>query len=216
MPTDQCLHPSALRLSASGRAGACLPAGHHVSVRAMKGTDALLAARLAAGDELALAEAFDQFGSTVYNAALRVLRNETAAQDVVREGVRRLVPYQSVAYARLYLDRLAPIVEADADAGMEGRVLREVARHLAVRMSYEDVVRVAQAKISPARLQRIAREELRVKDEPYSVHDFLKPGFEELTQLLPPALARPSVPVPAMATATPTVIQLTQPSIGST
>ena len=58
-------------------------------------------------------------------------------------------------------------------------------------MSYEDVVRVAQAKIAPARMQRIAREELQAKDEPYSVHDFLKPGIEELTQLLPPLLARP-------------------------
>jgi indolepyruvate ferredoxin oxidoreductase beta subunit len=40
-------------------------------------------------------------------------------------------------------------------------------------------------------MRRIAREELRVKDEPYSVHDFLKPGIEELCQLLPPFLARP-------------------------
>ena len=29
------------------------------------------------------------------------------------------------------------------------------------------------------------------KDEPFSVHDFLKPGIEELCQLLPPLLARP-------------------------
>ena len=58
-------------------------------------------------------------------------------------------------------------------------------------MSYEDVVRVAQAKISPARMRRIAREELRVKNEPFSVHDFLKPGIEEFCQLLPSFLARP-------------------------
>ncbi len=32
---------------------------------------------------------------------------------------------------------------------------------------------------------------MRVKDEPYSVHDFLKPGIEEMCQLLPPFLARP-------------------------
>ena len=51
----------------------------------MKGTDGLLAARLAAGDEPALAEAFDRFGPAVYHAALRVLRNETAAQDVVQD-----------------------------------------------------------------------------------------------------------------------------------
>ena len=102
-----------------------------------------------------------------------------AAQATAIEGVRRLTAYQSDAYARLYLDRLTAIATADADAGAQGKLLKETARHLAVRMSYEDVVRVAQAKIEPERFRRIAREELRVKDEPYSVHDFLKPGIEE-------------------------------------
>ena len=130
-------------------------------------------------------------------ATLEALEQDVAsiipppAQAIAIEGVRRLVPYQGVSYARLYLDRLAAIADADEAAGAQGKLLAEVARHLAVRMSYEDVVRVAQAKISPARMQRIAREELRAKDEPYSVHDFLKPGIEELTQLLPGVLARP-------------------------
>jgi indolepyruvate ferredoxin oxidoreductase beta subunit len=106
------------------------------------------------------------------------------------EGVRRLIHYQNVPYAWLYLSRLRPIVEADHLLGAQGRLVKEVARHLAVRMSYEDVVRVAQAKISPARMQRIAQEELRVNGEPFSVHDFLKPGIEELCQLLPPFMAR--------------------------
>jgi indolepyruvate ferredoxin oxidoreductase beta subunit len=113
------------------------------------------------------------------------------AQAVAVEGVRRLIDYQSVAYARRYLDRLRPITDADEAAGAHGKLLKEVARHLAVRMSYEDVVRVAQAKIAPSRMRRIAREELRVKDEPFSVHDFLKPGIEEFCQLLPSLLARP-------------------------
>ena len=115
------------------------------------------------------------------------------AQPIAIEGVRRLVPYQSIAYARLYLERLVAIAKADEQSGAQGKLLKEVARHLAVRMSYEDVVRVAQAKIAPARMARIARDELRVKDEPYSVHDFLKPGIEELCQLLPPFLARPII-----------------------
>jgi len=113
------------------------------------------------------------------------------AQEIVLEGVRRLADYQNLAYVQLYLTRLKPIAEADARAGMQGRLLREVARHLAVRMSFEDVVRVAEAKIAPKRLARIAREELGVTDEPFTVHDFLKPGIEELTQLLPPVIARP-------------------------
>jgi indolepyruvate ferredoxin oxidoreductase beta subunit len=113
------------------------------------------------------------------------------AQPTAIEGVRRLIAYQGIGYARLYLDRLRALVDADAAGGAPGKLLKEVARHLAVRMSYEDVVRVAQAKIAPSRMRRIAREELRVKNEPYSVHDFLKPGIEELCQLLPSFLARP-------------------------
>jgi indolepyruvate ferredoxin oxidoreductase beta subunit len=112
------------------------------------------------------------------------------AQPVAVEGVRRLIAYQGLAYAKLYLTRLRPVAEVDAAAGAHGKLLKEVARHLAVRMSYEDVVRVAQAKIASSRMRRIAQDELRVKNEPYSVHDFLKPGIEELCQLLPPFLAR--------------------------
>ncbi len=116
-----------------------------------------------------------------------------AAQAFAIEGVRRLTSYQSAGYARLYLDRLAPIAAADEMSGAQRKLLKETARHLAIRMSYEDVVRVAQAKIAPDRMRRIAREELRAKGEPYSVHDFLKPGIEELCQLLPPFLARPII-----------------------
>jgi indolepyruvate ferredoxin oxidoreductase, beta subunit len=113
-----------------------------------------------------------------------------AARDVVVAGVRRLAAYQDVAYAQLYLDRLAPIRAADARAQAGGRLVRETARHLALRMSYEDVIRVAQAKIDPARLERISAE-LGVKPgEPFTVTEFLKPGIEELCSLLPPALAK--------------------------
>jgi indolepyruvate ferredoxin oxidoreductase, beta subunit len=113
------------------------------------------------------------------------------AQGMGLEGVRRLIHYQSIDYAWLYLSRLRPIAEADQTIGAQGNLLKEVARHLAVRMSYEDVVRVAQAKAAPARMRRIAHEELRVNGEPFSVHDFLKPGIEELCQLLPSFMARP-------------------------
>ncbi len=113
------------------------------------------------------------------------------AQGMGLEGVRRLIHYQSIDYAWLYLSRLRPIAEADQTIGAQGKLLKEVARYLAVRMSYEDVVRVAQAKTAPERMQRIAREELRVNAEPFLVHDFLKPGIEELCQLLPSFMARP-------------------------
>jgi indolepyruvate ferredoxin oxidoreductase beta subunit len=114
-----------------------------------------------------------------------------AAREVVVEGLRRLAAYQDIGYARLYLDRLAPIKAADAQAGKDGVLLRETARHLALRMSYEDVIRVAQAKIDPQRRRRIEKE-LGVKPgQPYAVAEFLKPGVEEFCSILPPVLARP-------------------------
>jgi indolepyruvate ferredoxin oxidoreductase alpha subunit len=117
-------------------------------------------------------------------------RMPDAARDVIREGVRRLVAYQDEAYARLYLDRLAAIRDADARANAAGRVLRETARHLAVRMSYEDVIRVAQAKTDPARFARIAAEVGARPGEPVKIFEFLKPGVEELCSVLPVSLAR--------------------------
>ncbi|MBX9777742.1 MAG: indolepyruvate oxidoreductase subunit beta family protein [Xanthobacteraceae bacterium] len=119
-----------------------------------------------------------------------IARLPEAARDIIREGVRRLTGYQDQAYARLYLDRLAPIRDADTRAKAEGRLLRETARHLAVRMSYEDVIRVAQAKTDPARFARIAAEVAARPGEPVKVFEFLKPGVEELCSVLPPSLAR--------------------------
>jgi indolepyruvate ferredoxin oxidoreductase alpha subunit len=112
-------------------------------------------------------------------------RMPAPARAFMTEGVRRLAAYQDLAYARLYLDRLAPISAADH----EGRLLAETARHLAVRMSYEDVIRVAQAKIDPSRLARIAGELSIKPEQTFTVIEFLKPGVEEFCSVLPPWLA---------------------------
>src|SRR5262249_9002457 len=112
------------------------------------------------------------------------------AREVIQEGARRLVAYQSIAYAQLYIDRLAPIRLADERADAGGRLLREVGRHLAVRMSYEEVIRVAQAKIERGRHARIAADMGAKPDEPLRITEFLKPGIEEFCSILPPDLAR--------------------------
>jgi RNA polymerase sigma-70 factor, ECF subfamily len=51
----------------------------------VRATDALLAARLAAGDDHALAEVFDRFGAAVYGAAVVVVGDGSHAQDVVQD-----------------------------------------------------------------------------------------------------------------------------------
>jgi indolepyruvate ferredoxin oxidoreductase beta subunit len=131
-----------------------------------------------------------QAGSTsLADLESEIARMPAQARMFASEGVRRLAAYQDIAYARLYLDRLAPVQGADAKA--DGRLLAETARHLAVRMSYEDVIRVAQAKIDPARYERIVTEMGIKPDQPFAVTEFLKPGVEEFCSVLPPWLSRP-------------------------
>jgi len=105
-------------------------------------------------------------------------------QEVLELGVRRLVDYQDAHYGALYLDRLAPWREADGD------LLATVARHLAVRMSYEDAIRVAQAKTRPERLARVRAETGAAPGDLVVITEFLKPGLEEICDILPEAPAR--------------------------
>jgi indolepyruvate ferredoxin oxidoreductase beta subunit len=104
-----------------------------------------------------------------------------ASLDIVEEGIRRLVDYQDRTYAALYLDRLT---------GFGPAVVREVARHLAVRMSFEDVIRVAQAKTSRERLERVRAEVRAQPHEPVEITEHFKPGNEEVAAILPPFAAR--------------------------
>jgi RNA polymerase sigma-70 factor (ECF subfamily) len=55
------------------------------SVHGVQPTDALLAARLAAGDDDAPVEVFDRLAPVVHSAALRVLGQGAVAQDVVQD-----------------------------------------------------------------------------------------------------------------------------------
>src|SRR6185369_16451953 len=83
------------------------------------------------------------------------------ARSMLIEGARRLVDYQDPAYAQLYLDRLARI---SRPAHGEPLLLQESARHLALWMSYEDTIRVAELKTRATRFERV-RGEVRVNDD---------------------------------------------------
>jgi indolepyruvate ferredoxin oxidoreductase beta subunit len=110
------------------------------------------------------------------------------ARPVAIEGLRRLTDFQDTRYAALYLDRLARFVGL---AGADGPLLRELARHLAVRMSYEDTIRVAQLKLRAARLTRVAAEARARPQDIVRITEYLKPGPEEILGVLPAGVARP-------------------------
>lgn len=107
---------------------------------------------------------------------------------IVGEGVRRLIDYQDAAYGETYLDRLDTVLAADRDAkgAAHGFALtRETARHLALWMAYEDVIRVADLKSRMGRHARVRREVAAKAHEPVRMTEFLKPGIDELASVLP-------------------------------
>jgi len=119
----------------------------------------------------------------------RVQRDFPAAvHPVLLEGVRRLIDYQDLAYAGLYLDRAAAI--AALPSRDEHRLLRETARHLALWMSYEDTARVAALKTRSSRFERV-RGEAGVKDgQVLAINEYMHPRLQEICETLPAGIGR--------------------------
>lgn len=117
-------------------------------------------------------------------------RYPVPTREIIVEAVRRLSRYQDSKYAGLFLDRLDRVKDAELAAGGSGALTAEAGRLLAVGMSYEDIIRVAQLKTDPARQPRIRSEIRAAESEPFHVYDFFKPGLDEFCALMPSALAR--------------------------
>ena len=105
-------------------------------------------------------------------------------REILDLGAARLRDYQGEAYARLYLERIATLGDADP------KLIGETGRQLALWMSYEDIIRVADLKTRRARFARVRKEAGARDGEPVVVIDYLKPGLEEVASLLPAALGR--------------------------
>jgi indolepyruvate ferredoxin oxidoreductase, beta subunit len=116
----------------------------------------------------------------------RVRALPQAVQPVVLEGARRTLDYQDPEYAALYLTRLGRIAALDAKAPGEGQRLTEAtARALALWMTFEDTIRVAELKTRPARFERV-RGEIRAEDgQLFGITEFMKPRVEEIAGTLP-------------------------------
>jgi indolepyruvate ferredoxin oxidoreductase beta subunit len=102
-------------------------------------------------------------------------------------GVQRLMDYQDSAYAELYLTRLEGLAAKDR-APFE--VSTEAARYLALWMSYEDVIRVADLKIRASRFQRVGSEVNLDASNLLGVTEFMHPRLQEIRDILPPSWGR--------------------------
>ncbi|MDR2240608.1 MAG: indolepyruvate oxidoreductase subunit beta family protein [Zoogloeaceae bacterium] len=110
---------------------------------------------------------------------------------VLHAGIIRLADYQDVAYAGEFLDYLEPILLQDSPHG-DARygLLHEAARHLALWMSYNDAIRVADLKIRRKRFERVENEVEYREDQLLEIDDFFHPRIEEIADIMPAGFGR--------------------------
>ena len=111
-----------------------------------------------------------------------------AAHHFLLEGVRRLIDYQDLDYADLYLQRMRVIAALPANDGH--RMLRETARHLALWMSYEDTARVAALKTRSSRFERVRGEASVQTGQVLAINEYMHPRLQEICETLPAGFGR--------------------------
>lgn len=115
----------------------------------------------------------------------RIRRLPEAAQTTALEGVRRAIDYQDPEYAAQYLGRVEQICALDASPWT---LTEAVARSLALWMTFEDTIRVADLKTRATRFARV-REEIRAEpDRLFGITEFMKPRVAEIAGTLPAAM----------------------------
>ncbi len=105
-------------------------------------------------------------------------------------GIARLTDYQNESYAALYLDRLLPLNQEASDSATGDQLVSEAARHLALWMSYEDTVRVADLKIRRSRFDRVSQEVKQSTEQYLDINEFLHPRVEEIADTMPAPMGR--------------------------
>jgi indolepyruvate ferredoxin oxidoreductase beta subunit len=110
-----------------------------------------------------------------------------ALHATLGEAAARLIDYQDAGYAARFLERVRLVSAGDADI----RLTERFARRLAVWMSYEDAIRVADLKTRRSRFERIRREHGAANGQVLVVTDYLKPDLDEIYGILPAAIGGP-------------------------
>ena len=113
-----------------------------------------------------------------------------AARSMLLHGCVRTAVYQDTAYADRYLDRVARLAAVDPDAEGAAALTTEAARHVALWMTYQDTIHVAQQKIRRRRIEGVRAEAKAAPDQLVDVREYLHPQVEEITDTLPTWLGR--------------------------
>ena len=125
-------------------------------------------------------------------AAFRAAQNHhapaepQAAVNILDLAKQRLTEYQDARYADEFLRLLEPIRTADP----KGTLFTETARNLALWMTYEDAIRVADLKIRRTRFDRVRRETRATGQQIVKIHDYLYPRVNEIADILPAPIGK--------------------------
>jgi indolepyruvate ferredoxin oxidoreductase, beta subunit len=131
-------------------------------------------------------------GVNLENLAGRIRRDFPApSHEILIAGIARLADYQDQSYSSAYLDRLDKVREAAKDSGDKTyRLLCMCGQFLALWMSYEDAIRVADLKTRLARFERVEQDSQARPGQLLEIHDFLSPRVQEIADILPKKLGR--------------------------
>jgi indolepyruvate ferredoxin oxidoreductase, beta subunit len=122
----------------------------------------------------------------------RIHKLPEPARPLAFEGTRRLIDYQDPAYAALYLDRLERVAALDTapERAADESLAAATARSLALWMSFEDTIRVADLKSRAARFARVRAEVRATPGQLVGISDFFSPRIAELAGTLPRSAGR--------------------------
>lgn len=113
------------------------------------------------------------------------------SHEILIAGILKLTDFQDKRYSEAYLDRIEKIRQVDEQFGDGNyRLLSECGRWLALWMSYEDAIRVADLKIRSDRFERVEHESQIKAGQLLQIHEFLYPRVEEITDILPKKIGR--------------------------
>ena len=105
---------------------------------------------------------------------------------MIAAGLRKVVDFQDAAYGREYLDLVAGFLRLER--GGDTALTQAAAKHIAVAMAYDDVIRVADLKTRGSRFERVRSEVLAKPDQIVYATEFMHPRMEEVVGTLPAGL----------------------------
>jgi len=120
----------------------------------------------------------------------RIRALPAVVQPTALEGVRRALDYQDPPYAALYLTRLERIAALEPQGGRSCALTLATAASLALWMSFEDTLRVAQLKTRAARRARVGDEIHASPGQLFGVTEFMRPQVTEIAGTLPAGVGR--------------------------